>query len=864
MNLAPLVPTFLFIGFCLIVMPVLPKDRIWSRTLITGIVFFVTARYMVWRIAETVMPADFATIEGMWIAFCFTIEILAVGDMCIFFLLLSRISNRTPEADRHEAWLRALPPDRTPSVDVFIPTYNENIDVLERTVVGALNIDYPNFTVWVLDDSRRDWLREFCASKGVHYLRRADKSHAKAGNINNALVKSTGEFIAILDADFVPQSEWLYRVVGFFEDPKIGCVQTPQHFFNKDPLQSSLHLRDNWPDEQRLFFDVIMAGRDAWGVAFSCGSCGVLRRAALLEIGGVPTESVTEDILTTLKMYRAGYITRYLNERLSTGLAPETLESFFVQRQRWCRGGIQTVYLRAGPLGPGLRPLQRLFFIPFHWLIQQPARFLTLMIPIVYLWIDLSPLGNAPLNDMLYYQLPLFPTYIMVLRWLAPATYMPILSTATNVLTAFRLMPTAISSMIRPFGTPFKVTPKGNQAQGRGLDRMIFFTCIVLIVVTAAGLIVNSTAGMRIVDTLAFFPVACFWAGLNIVILFFVALMSVEAPSFRKEERFDYDAIGVCRIYGRETSCRLINISRDNATLRFDGPMVVTETGEDLTLEIADIGRLPARTIRIDGRSVFVNFETPDISTSARLLRMLTRLKAQAAREQRQAERISIDVPARCETESVSLGCTVIDLSLSGAQLAFPSGAPPELETQIMLELQETDEDLPLPATPPRNISGRVVRIVDGNAGIVFQGLNDVATARLDGFIEFIKRRHETRDLDTDGFEMDMAIRCLTHGSTVSCRIVDVSSSGAQLQFDSENVPEMGTGVTLDLPDIGAIDARIMRSWGNDAGIRFEYFEESVRDRLIQRIFTKGMSNASITGSPAVIAKALFRRAFGA
>lgn len=856
------IPTLLFVGICLLALPLLPRDKNWARIMITGLVFLVTGRYMIWRITETVIPADFATIGGAWIGFCFTIEFLAIADMCIFFVLLSRISDRTPEADRHETRLRALPPDRTPSVDVFIPTYNEGIDVLERTIVGALNIDYPNYTVWVLDDTRRDWLREFCVSKGVHYLRRPDNSHAKAGNINHALGKSTGEFIAILDADFVPQAEFLYRTVGFFEDRTIGCVQTPQHFFNKDPLQSNLNLRDNWPDEQRLFFDVIMAGRDAWNVAFSCGSCGVVRRSALIEIGGVPTESVTEDILTTLKMYRAGYITRYLNERLSTGLAPETLESFFVQRQRWCRGGIQTLYLRAGPLGPGLRPLQRLFFIPFHWLVQQPARFLTLMIPIVYLWIDLSPLGEVPLEDVLFYQLPVFPTYIFVLRWLAPASYMPILSTATNILTAFRLMPTAIASVIKPFGAPFRVTPKGGQAS-RGLDRMIFITCGVLIAVTAAGLVVNSTPGMRIVDTLAFFPIAVFWASLNIILLFFVALMSIEAPRFRKEERFEYDDTGVCRIYGRETACRMTDISRTGATLRFDGAMDIKDIGQDITLDIADVGRVPARAIRINGRRATVEFMSPDLSTAARLIRLLGRLKAENDNMPRRAERISLHLPARCDTEDASLGCIVVDLSLSGARLTFPSSTPPETETEIVLELRDPDHDLPLPATPPRKISARVVRVADRTVGVVFQGISDIATTRLDGFIGFVKWNEERRDPEIARFDLDMKIRCLTHGAMVDCRILDISVSGARLRFDRDDAPGTGDGVTLEVPDIGAIEARVVRSVGDGVGLRFEYFEESVRDRLIQHIFTEGMSNASVTGSPTAIVGALLRRAFG-
>jgi hypothetical protein len=155
------------------------------------------------------------------------------------------------------------------------------------------------------------------------------------------------------------------------------------------------------------------------------------------------------------------------------------------------------------------------------------------------------------------------------------------------------------------------------------------------------------------------------------------------------------------------------------------------------------------------------------------------------------------------------------------------------------------------------------VRHREGSAGIDFQGLNDASTARLDNFIELVRRRRERRDPADERIRLDMAIRCLVHEATVNCRIVDVSSSGALLRFDGDDAPAVGTAVTLDLPEIGTIDARMVRRYEGGMGARFEYFEETVRDRLIQRIFTKGMNNASVTGSPAEIAKALFMRAFG-
>src|SRR6185437_11803269 len=153
-------------------------------------------------------------------------------------------------------------------------------------------------------------------------------------------------------ADFVPQRNFLMRMIGFFADPKIGIMQAPHAFYNYDPIQANLALQNSLPDEQRFFFDTIMPSRDAWDAAFCCGSNSVIRRAALHSIGdALPTHSITEDILLSMVLLREGYITRYLCERLAFGLAPETINAFFVQRQRWARGAMQIIYLASGPLG---------------------------------------------------------------------------------------------------------------------------------------------------------------------------------------------------------------------------------------------------------------------------------------------------------------------------------------------------------------------------------------------------------------------------------------------------------------------------------------------------------------------------------
>lgn len=338
--LIALAPTFLVLGFFLLGPFNWSRNQSWTRAITCAVVGAIALRYILWRLFETVLPYPNDGLNFYWVWFLFIVEILAFFEVVLFLVLMSRYVDRSAEADGLARDFFRGDEDELPTVDVFIPTYNEPLDVLERTIIGALALDYPQdkLKVYVLDDQRRDWLKAYCRERGAIHVTRPDNSHAKAGNMNNGLKVSSGDFIAIFDADFVPYRHFLRRTLPFFSDATIGIVQTPQHFFNTDPVQSNLGLENIWPDEQRLFFDEIAPSRDIWDVSFCCGSCSIARRKAIDEIGGFPTESITEDLLTTLSMLNKGYKTRYLNERLSMGLAAENLTGYFVQRERWCQG----------------------------------------------------------------------------------------------------------------------------------------------------------------------------------------------------------------------------------------------------------------------------------------------------------------------------------------------------------------------------------------------------------------------------------------------------------------------------------------------------------------------------------------------
>ena len=213
--------------FWLLLVPTLSKVKNSHRATVTIFTLIIGLNYLIWRFTHTVLPFSGTSVNEIWVNTIFVIEILAFIEICIFLLIMSKYNSRNLEADQY-----TQKPLRFPSVDVFIPTYNEEIDVLEKTIYGAKHLDYPDFKVWVLDDGSRDWLKKFCKETGVGYITRTEHAHAKAGNLNNGLSQTSGELFAIFDADFIPATNFLKRTVGFFTYNKdIGIVQTPQHFF---------------------------------------------------------------------------------------------------------------------------------------------------------------------------------------------------------------------------------------------------------------------------------------------------------------------------------------------------------------------------------------------------------------------------------------------------------------------------------------------------------------------------------------------------------------------------------------------------------------------------------------------------------
>jgi len=450
---------------------------------------FSTLRYGYWRVIQTWEGITSADHIHRWdtipVLLLLAAEFFAFSTLILGYFQTLRPLKRPPLP------LAGDPAD-WPTVDVLVPTYNEPLHVVCATVIAAKAIRYPaeKMRVLLLDDGRREEFREFAAQVGVEYLARGDNAHAKAGNINHALRKSSGEFVAVFDSDHVPARSFLEMTLGWFlHDPRLGLVQTPHQFYSPDPFERNLGQFRRVPNEDELFHRLVQDGNDLWNASFFCGSCAVLRRRALDEIGGIAIETVTEDAHTAVRLQRHSWNTAYINIPQAAGLATESLAAHIGQRIRWARGMTQILRLENPLFASGLSLSQRLcyFNATTHFLFALP-RLIFLTVPLVYL---------------LFGKVNIYGYTWAILAYAFPHL---VLSTLTNsriqgryrysfwneiyevVLAPYILFPTLLA-LINPRLGRFNVTSKGGIIRRSYFNRRIALPYLILLALNVAGLL---------------------------------------------------------------------------------------------------------------------------------------------------------------------------------------------------------------------------------------------------------------------------------------------------------------------------------------------------------------------------------------
>lgn len=612
-------PILLLIGLAALVLPSLRRGGGLGRAAVMVLCIVCMAQYGAWRLYDTLPPLRLEP-AALWMWLVALFETMALGNAMLTALFLSRHRDRSVDADAGAARLavrRVLP-----AVDVIIPTWNEPLEVVERSIIGALALDWPVVTVWVLDDGRRPWLAEYCAAKGARWVTRSGNGDGKAGNINawRAHGGGTAPYVLVLDADFVPQRQLLRRVIGLFDDDSVALVQTPQSFFNHDPIQMNLLAGAALADEQRFFYHHFQPALDAWGGAFCCGTSFVVRRDRLDAVGGIPTCTVTEDMMTTYALAARGWRTIYLDEPLSAGLAAEGLSEFIGQRARWCLGTVQALRSPLGPLrARGLGWVHRLCFLnaQLFWLGTVPMMLLAMLAPAVYWWTGVPPLLAGPKTFLAHFG-PRFVAEAAAMAWISRWSVMPVLSGVAPLVVAPSAGVAALKALLRPRGQHFKVTMKGGDRRRVVVHGRLLAWLLALMVVIVSGMVISqipdlAPPGRR--DLM----VNLGWSVYALLILFLGLLVAVELPRRRRHERMTVTE----RAWLDGMAVDLLDLSTGGACVA--GACVADGSAADaVRLYVAEVGMLAARVVRRQPGRLYLEFTVNPAAHDRLIVKLFT------------------------------------------------------------------------------------------------------------------------------------------------------------------------------------------------------------------------------------------------
>jgi cellulose synthase (UDP-forming) len=533
-----LVPTIMMLAALLVVMRVSPRPRAWSRFMVVGILLALTLRYVAWRTLSTLNLRQ--PLSGTFSVLLFVLEMLTLCSGTIQLFLMLRVKDRRKEADYLSQ--SVLAGEFTPTVDVLIPTYDEPEPILKRTILGCQALDYPCKEIYILDDTRRSAVKDLALSLGCHYLTRPENHYAKAGNLNAAIARTQGDLITVFDADFVPTTNFLQRTVGFFQNPNMGLVQTPQTFYNADPIARNLGLEDILTPEEEVFYRQVQPIRDGAGSVVCSGTSFVVRRQALKEAGGFVTDSLSEDYFTGIRLTAQGYKLVYLDEKLSAGLAAETIADHASQRLRWARGTLQAFFIDANPLTiPGLTFLQRLAHLEglLHW-FTSISRVGFLLFPFAYAFLGVIPL-QATMHEMIYFFLPYIVAQFSTFAWLNGRSRSALLSDIYSLVLAFPLAFTVLRVMLNPFGRGFNVTPKGQIRSKYQFNWSLAWPLILMFIVTALSLWRNlglcvikgawqTTVSPELAQTVKGIELGWVWSAYNLILIGIALLILLDVP----------------------------------------------------------------------------------------------------------------------------------------------------------------------------------------------------------------------------------------------------------------------------------------------------------------------------------------------
>ena len=617
-NYYLLLPTLILFVAAQVVMKLSPQPKVWSQRLVGGAFLALFVRYFVWRSLTTLNFSSPA--EGIFSMSLFAMEGLAMIGSAFQMLLLFTAKDRDLQADLCSVAVREG--RYRPTVDILIPTYNEPDFIIKRTIIGCQALDYERKQIYLLDDTKRQSIQQLCRELGCHYITRADNAHAKAGNLNNALRQTNGELIVVFDADFVPTRNFLERTVGFFQNEKIALVQTPQSFYNCDPIARNLGLEKVLTSEEEVFYRYLQPIKDGAGSVVCAGTSFVVKRDALRDIGYFATDSVSEDYFTGIRLSARGYELAYVDEKLSAGLAAESIGAHIDQRIRWVRGTLQAFFIKSNPLTiRGLSLWQRLGHLEglIHWFTCLPRVFF-LFVPIICIFGQLNPVLTT-LPELGYVFLPYYAILLTMFSWLNKRSRSILLSDVYSIIQAIPVSITVIKVFLSPFGKGFKVTPKGLSREKFNYNWSLALPMAVLLTAT----LFSFCHSLLMWRESGAFSLGLYWGGYNLLTISVAMMTLLDLPKLSLYEW--YDRLQEVNIYseGRVFQGNTRQLSEEGVEIVLSpASYLPTEVKVELIPEVLFLsGKVTCSHIKDGKLNAIVKFQDITLEQQRELVEML-------------------------------------------------------------------------------------------------------------------------------------------------------------------------------------------------------------------------------------------------
>lgn len=561
-----------------------------------------TLRYLYYRTSYTINLDGW--VNGSFSLVLYAAELYAIGTLVLSYFQTLKLRNRTPID------ISPIPQSEWLNVDVYIPTYNEDIEIVRKTVLAALAIDYPDTKkkVYVLDDGRkyperRAELQKMCDEVGALMMVRDNNDHAKAGNINTAMRRTKGDLVLILDCDHIPSKQILKETVGFFGNPKVALVQTPHWFYNPDPFERNLLTQGRVPVGNELFYKVVQRGNDFWNAAFFCGSAAVVRKEYVLRVGGIAVETVTEDCHTALRLHSLGYESVYYDKIMVAGLAPEKFTAYVGQQVRWARGMAQILRLENPLFNRKLKLTlpQRLCYLSAttHFFFGFP-RLMYALAPVLYLLLGINLIRGLGVETLVY-ALP----HILLAMNANYITYKNVRFSFWNEVLeyamAFQDGIVTLMALVNPKLGSFNVTDKGLSVTKRSFDwESAKPTLAVVLLLLVSLLSVPFWLAMR-PEAKEAILINSLWCVFNLLLLVAALLVAFEQPQLRRAHRLARELTTV--VYGSNQGTltgKTLDISESGArVILSDWPNLPDAIEVEIVGDFGARAFLDARVVRV-------------------------------------------------------------------------------------------------------------------------------------------------------------------------------------------------------------------------------------------------------------------------